>query len=314
MHTLTPRHRHKAGSGPPASALMAWIGTDPYLRDAATTACYRRVVALPLPSAARSVAAALTACLLLACGAALGICEIISHGRTPSQHNVATAPPIDPGQGVGQGGAATGSFRTIPSQSGSRPVTSPAPVSSAAMLVQPAAAPLASSSDPAPPPAVPVPAAAGPASARNSAASTVALTRSGNASDSPKPRDTVRPAGPSKAAGGNSQAGSAPVNTGNSDDPTRSVSPVSQADAGGWRNAVGSVIPVDAGGAGPADAGAPDGPGPIGASDGSGSSNGGTSQPSPADRRSEVSSRSNPAHQPPARSSTANPGLRSGHG
>lgn len=95
MHTLTPRHRRKAGSGPPANALMAWIGTDPYLRDAATTANHRCELDLPLPSRARVAAAAVAVCFLLTCGAVVGITQIISHGRvppiTPSQHRLSPA-------------------------------------------------------------------------------------------------------------------------------------------------------------------------------------------------------------------------------
>lgn len=81
MDRLVPRHRRKAGSGPPAHALIAWIGTDPYLREAAATASYQREIALPLPSRIRSAKMAVVACFVLACGAVLGITTIISHGR-----------------------------------------------------------------------------------------------------------------------------------------------------------------------------------------------------------------------------------------
>lgn len=117
MHTLTPRHRRKAGSGPPANALLAWIGTDPYLRDATTTANHRRGLALPLPSRARSATAAVVVCFLLTCGAVMGITQIISHGRVPEpstrpQH-VNSAPPTsqaapDVGRVESTGGKRTG--------------------------------------------------------------------------------------------------------------------------------------------------------------------------------------------------------------
>jgi hypothetical protein len=90
VRTRTHRHRRKTGSGPPANALIAWVGTDPYLRDAVTTASHRRELAPPLPSRSRSATAALTVCIVLVCGATVGITEVISHGRA-GQH---TTPPI----------------------------------------------------------------------------------------------------------------------------------------------------------------------------------------------------------------------------
>ena len=92
MRTLTRRHRRKTGSGPPANALIAWVGTDPYLRDAVTTASHRREVALPLPCRSRSATAAMAVCFVLACGATVGIVEIISHGR--SGQLTTTPPPV----------------------------------------------------------------------------------------------------------------------------------------------------------------------------------------------------------------------------
>jgi hypothetical protein len=101
VHRLVPRHRRKVGSGPPANALIAWIGTDTYLRDAAATASYRRWTALPMPSNTRSAGAAVVTCFALACTAVLGITAIISHGRTTAQHKIAT-PSL-----YGRGGALT---------------------------------------------------------------------------------------------------------------------------------------------------------------------------------------------------------------
>lgn len=101
MHRSIPRHRRKAGSGPPANALIAWIGTDTYLRDAAATASYRRWMALPMPSNTRSAGAAVVTCFALTCTAVFGITAIISHGRATTQHKIAT-PSL-----FGQGGAPT---------------------------------------------------------------------------------------------------------------------------------------------------------------------------------------------------------------
>ena len=98
MPQLIPRHRRKAGSGPPANALIAWIGSDPYLRDAAVTASYRRWMALPMPANTRSAGAAVVACFVLACGAVLGITAIISHGRAAGQHKI--APPLQFSEGA----------------------------------------------------------------------------------------------------------------------------------------------------------------------------------------------------------------------
>jgi hypothetical protein len=92
VRTLTRRHRRKTGSGPPADALIAWVGTDPYLRDAITTASHRRELALPLPYRSRSATAAMAVCIVLACGATVAIIEIISHGRTGQL--TTTPPPV----------------------------------------------------------------------------------------------------------------------------------------------------------------------------------------------------------------------------
>jgi hypothetical protein len=98
VHALTPRHRRKAGSGPPANALIAWISTDPYLRDAATTASHRREIDLPLLSGTRSAKAAVATCFLLACAAVMGITEIVSHGRAEAQPAIARPLLVEPGR------------------------------------------------------------------------------------------------------------------------------------------------------------------------------------------------------------------------
>lgn len=87
MPGLTPRHHRKSGSGPPASVLIAWISTDPYLRHAAATVCHRHQMDLARLSRARATKAALAACFTVTSIAVLGISAIISHGRaaTPLQ-------------------------------------------------------------------------------------------------------------------------------------------------------------------------------------------------------------------------------------
>lgn len=110
MDRLVPRHRRKAGSGPPASALIAWIGTDPYLREAAATASYQRANALPLPSRTRSAHMAVAVCFVLACGTVLGITSTISHGRGTVQNNAVqnNTPTPPPGAGRGSTSAPAG--------------------------------------------------------------------------------------------------------------------------------------------------------------------------------------------------------------
>ncbi len=132
MDRLVPRHRRKAGSGPPANALIAWVGVDPYLREAAATVSYRREMALPLPSHTRSAKAAIAACFVLTCGAVLGITTIISHGRNAAPYESTTPPPR-------QGSAATptpDSSPTFRAEAGSDPVLSATPVGMAPALAE----------------------------------------------------------------------------------------------------------------------------------------------------------------------------------
>jgi hypothetical protein len=146
VHRLIPRHRRKAGSGPPANALIAWIGTDPYLRDAAATASYRRWTALPTPSSTRSAGAAVVTCFALACAAVLGITAIISHGRASAQHKIDTPSLFGPGGGAlthgtepslahpGEGSevppAATGTAPTLAERAAPQPIPVPPAISS----------------------------------------------------------------------------------------------------------------------------------------------------------------------------------------
>lgn len=133
-----PRHRRKAGSGPPANALIAWIGTDPYLRDAAATASHRRWMALPMPSNTRSAGAAVVACSVLACGAVLGITAIISQGRATAQHTIAAPSLFGQGRPVTPGPVSPGPepSPTLP-ETGSQPRVAPAPAGTAPVLAEP---------------------------------------------------------------------------------------------------------------------------------------------------------------------------------
>ncbi len=79
MHRLIPRHRRKAGSGPPATALIAWISADPHLRSAVAQAgSHRRDIDLPPPATTRLARAAVAACFVLTCSAVLGSTAIMS--------------------------------------------------------------------------------------------------------------------------------------------------------------------------------------------------------------------------------------------
>jgi hypothetical protein len=78
VHELTARHRRKAGSGPPANALIAWIGADPPLR--AVAASHRRRTPASLPSNTLAAKAAAAACFALAGGGILGISAFVNDG------------------------------------------------------------------------------------------------------------------------------------------------------------------------------------------------------------------------------------------
>lgn len=95
MPGLIPRRRRKAGSGPPATALIAWIGTDPYLRSAvAQIQSKRRETDLPQPANTSLAKAAAAACFIVVCGTVLSITAIISDGLLlPLLPDQITAPP-----------------------------------------------------------------------------------------------------------------------------------------------------------------------------------------------------------------------------
>ncbi|MFY9806167.1 MAG: hypothetical protein WAK86_02755, partial [Pseudonocardiaceae bacterium] len=62
MHSSNSHHRRKAGSGPPANALIAWIGADPRLRGTVVSGVsHRRETVLPPPAATRGARAVVAA-------------------------------------------------------------------------------------------------------------------------------------------------------------------------------------------------------------------------------------------------------------
>lgn len=94
MPISTPRHRRKAGSGPPAAALIAWIGADARLCSAAAaTAGYRYETDLRPPAIARPARAA-AASFALVCGAVLTATANTSEGFLGPRHDI--LPPTAP--------------------------------------------------------------------------------------------------------------------------------------------------------------------------------------------------------------------------
>ncbi len=142
MHELT-RHRRKAGSGPPANALIAWIGADPRLRGVAASH-RRRTVASPPPHT-RAAKAAVAACFALVGGGILGITAIVNDGLVAP---LASSPSPVPSQDAGPGRAAAGGAvaGTQP-----HPVVFPAPAATQSMVANRQA-----------PQPIPVPAVAAP--------------------------------------------------------------------------------------------------------------------------------------------------------
>lgn len=132
MDRLVPRHRRRAGSGPPAPALIAWVGADPYLREAAATLSQRRAMALPLPSHTRAAKAAIAACFVLTCGAVLGVTTIINHGREAALYEAST-PSLHQG---GTGAPAPDAPPTVRVEQGSAPAPATIPVGVAPALAE----------------------------------------------------------------------------------------------------------------------------------------------------------------------------------
>jgi hypothetical protein len=135
MHTPQPRHHRKAGSGPAADALITWIGTDPYLREVATLATWRRVAAAPPRCRTRSVRAAVVVCCVLTGGAVLSM-TTLSDERGVAQHKI-VPPPVDQSRDAA---SVPTSSSTVSAHAGSHPVLS-IPASRVPRLATPATPP-----------------------------------------------------------------------------------------------------------------------------------------------------------------------------
>lgn len=95
MPIPTPRHRRKAGSGPPAAALIAWIGADARLYSAAAATADCQYKTDLRPSATARPARAPTASFALVCGALLAAAASISQGLW-GPNEAALPPPVVP--------------------------------------------------------------------------------------------------------------------------------------------------------------------------------------------------------------------------
>jgi hypothetical protein len=126
VHELTARHRRKAGSGPPANALIAWISADPHLRSVA--ASHRRETAASLPRHTRAAKAAVAACFALAGGAVLGITAIVDDGLVAPR---ASSPSPVLSQGAGPTGTAA---RGLVAGIQRNPIVSPTPAATQSMV------------------------------------------------------------------------------------------------------------------------------------------------------------------------------------
>lgn len=143
MHELTARHRRKAGSGPPANALIAWIGADPHLRTVA--ASHRRRAPASLPSNTLAAKAAAAACFALAGGGILGISAFVNDGLVAP---LASSPSPVLSQDTGPSrAAAPGSVAGVQPH----PTVFPAPATTQSMVAN------RQTPQPIPAPAVPAP-------------------------------------------------------------------------------------------------------------------------------------------------------------
>ncbi len=137
MPRPTHRHRRKAGSGPPAAALIAWIGTDSQ-RCSTTNSVYQ--ADLPPPASSRPVRN-VAASVALACGAVLAVAvgttevvlgppEATTPQALPQDHLTYPGDTTYPGPDP-TGPNPTGSYQAAPPVAAQQvdpdPVTSPAP-------------------------------------------------------------------------------------------------------------------------------------------------------------------------------------------
>jgi hypothetical protein len=129
VHEMTTRHRRKAGSGPPANALIAWISSDPHLRSVA--ASHRRGTGASLSPHTHAAKAAVAACLALAGGGILGITTIVNDGLVAP---LATKPSPVLNQDAEPGRAAAGGPGAGIQPN---PMIVPAPVTTESMVVHP---------------------------------------------------------------------------------------------------------------------------------------------------------------------------------
>lgn len=265
MHEMTTRHRRKAGSGPPANALIAWISSDPHLRSVA--ASHRRGTGASLSPHTRAAKAAVAACLALAGGGILGITTIVNDGLVAP---LATKPSPVLNQDAEPGRAAVGGPGAGVQPN---PMIVPAPVTTESMVVHPPS--------PRPPVAAAANAPTGPVAAdgpssrpRQSVSSSVALPEAHSVAphrveplhpgrpiapiklaDAGKPdsagtlassADAGDSADPGTAAGSNNPATSTdnPGAAGNSTDPSKPAGPT---DSSGTASAGDTSKPGDSG-------------------------------------------------------------------
>jgi hypothetical protein len=262
---MTTRHRRKAGSGPPANALIAWISSDPHLRSVA--ASHRRGTGASLSPHTRAAKAAVAACLALAGGGILGITTIVNDGLVAP---LATKPSPVLNQDAEPGRAAVGGPGAGVQPN---PMIVPAPVTTESMVVHPPS--------PRPPVAAAANAPTGPVAAdgpssrpRQSVSSSVALPEAHSVAphrveplhpgrpiapiklaDAGKPdsagtlassADAGDSADPGTAAGSNNPATSTdnPGAAGNSTDPSKPAGPT---DSSGTASAGDTSKPGDSG-------------------------------------------------------------------
>jgi hypothetical protein len=268
VHEMTTRHRRKAGSGPPANALIAWISSDPHLRSVA--ASHRRGTGASLSPHTRAAKAAVAACLALAGGGILGITTIVNDGLVAP---LATKPSPVLNQDAEPGRAAAGGPGAGIQPN---PMIVPAPVTTESMVVHPPS--------PRPPVAAAANAPTGPVAAdgpscrpRQSVGSSVTLPEAhsvaphrveplhpgrsiapikladagkpdsaGTLASSADAGDSAAPADPGTAAGSNNPVTSTdnPGAAGNSTDPSKPAGPT---DSSGTASAGDTSKPGDSG-------------------------------------------------------------------
>jgi hypothetical protein len=254
VHGLDSRHRRRAGSGPPANALIAWIGADPRLRSA--VASHRRVTDLPLPSHTRAVKVAVAACFVLTGGAVLGITAAVNDGLlAPLASNPSPVLTQDVAAAPGQIPARAPAVGIQPDP---RVFPAPAPITTQPMVANHRAPQTIL--------AAPAAAQSGPDAAHDRGGSPVAHVSSSVAAP------TTHSASPHRADPGHPDKPTAPIKPADAAKPAPTVTPTSAADAGDSANPTdpaklaSSEVPAGTGNlmdpSDPAHSGNP--PGPVG--------------------------------------------------